>query len=148
MRIEEIMTRDPACCQPETTLEEAARIMAQRNCGAVPVVDSLETMKPVGMITDRDITCRSLAIGLDPFEMKVKQVMTVAPLAVRPGDSLETCCETMERNAVRRMLVTDDSGKCVGIVAQADIARCASPEQTAELVKDISRPSYAAIGAV
>lgn len=148
MNIEEIMTRDPVCCQPDTALQEIARLMAQKNCGAIPIVDSPETMKPVGVVTDRDITCRSLALGKNPLEMTAKEVMTVAPLMLKPDDPVGKCCEVMEKNSVRRMLVTDDRGRCVGIVAQADIARSVPPELTAELVKDISRPSYAAIGAM
>ena len=148
MRIEEIMTRGPACCFPDTGLQEVARTMVQKNCGAIPIVDGPETLRPVGMVTDRDITCRTLALGKNPLEMTAKEVMTHAPLMLMPSDTVEKCCEVMERNAVRRMLVTDEFGKCIGIVAQADIARNAPAEETAELVKDISVASYAALGAV
>lgn len=55
MNIDEIMTAKPACCLPETKLEDVARMMVQKNCGAIPVVDDLQTLKPVGILTDRDI---------------------------------------------------------------------------------------------
>jgi CBS domain-containing protein len=147
MNISEIMTRAPAVCTPATNLVEVARTMVQENCGAVPVVDGLETMKPVGIVTDRDITIRSLANGHNPLEMTAKDVMTINPVCMPPDASIDDCCRLMEYRAVRRILITD-GGRCIGIVAQADIARMASEHEVAELVKDISVASYAASGII
>jgi CBS domain-containing protein len=148
MNIEEIMTKDPAVCIPTTNLADVARTMVQMNCGAVPVVDDLKTMKPVGMVTDRDITLRTLANGRNPLEMTAKDVMTINPVSLPPDTSIDDCCKVMENRAIRRILVTDGAGKCVGIVAQADIAQTALEENVAELVKDISVASYAASGII
>lgn len=74
--------------------------------------------------------------------------MTRHPLTMPPDASIENCCQVMEKNAVRRVLVADDAGRCIGIVAQADIARSAPEHETAELVKDISIASYAALGVI
>jgi CBS domain-containing protein len=147
MNIQEIMTKEPAVCVPTTNLADVARIMVQENCGAVPVVDDLEQMKPVGIVTDRDITLRSLANGRNPLEMTAKDVMTINPVSLPPDASVDDCCKLMEYRAVRRILVTED-GKCVGIVAQADIARMAPDAEVAELVKDISVASYVASGII
>ena len=67
MQTKEIMTSDPACCGPETPLPEVARLMVERDCGEIPVLD--ENRRPVGVITDRDITCRTVAEGKNPLEL-------------------------------------------------------------------------------
>ena len=77
----------------------------------------------------------------------ISDVMTINPVSLPPDASVEDCCKLMEQRTIRRMLVTDD-GKCVGIVAQADIARMAPEHEVAELVKDISVASYAASGII
>lgn len=142
------MTPEPACCLPDTKLEDVARMMVQKNCGAIPVVDDPKTRKPVGILTDRDITCRTLANGKSPLGLTAADVMTIHPLTVSPDETVEKCCEVMDKHAVRRMLVTDDGGQCIGIVAQADIARSAPEHETAQLVKDISIASYVAAGVI
>jgi CBS domain-containing protein len=143
MKIKEIMTKDPAVAVPESKLEEIARLMVQKDCGAIPVVDNPENMKPVGIVTDRDITCRSLANGKDPMALTAKDVMTTTLLTLEPDATLEECCDLMEEKQVRRMVVVNDRGSCVGIVAQADIARTAPYYETVALIKDVSRDPYA-----
>ena len=55
MRAQELMTRDPACCSPDDTLADAARMMREHDCGAIPVCEHHSPEKVVGMITDRDM---------------------------------------------------------------------------------------------
>src|SRR4051794_41186240 len=62
MQVREFMTGDPICCTRETGLPEVARMMVEHDCGAIPVVESRENRWPVGVITDRDITCRTVAM--------------------------------------------------------------------------------------
>ena len=92
-------------------------------------------------MTDRDIVCRAVAKGQNPIGMKVDQVMTLTIATIGPDASLEDCLAEMERAQVRRMLVVDEQGLLCGVVAQADILRAASEHETAELVKDVSKPS-------
>lgn len=138
MRIKEIMTVNPACCEPETNLQEVAKLMAEKNCGAIPIVENRENKKPVGVITDRDVTVRAVAEGKNPVSAVARDFMTTSLLTLKPDASVEECCHLMEKNQVRRMLVVDERGALTGIVAQADIARQAPEYETAELVKDIS----------
>lgn len=142
MKISEIMTENPVCCTDTMSLQEAARMMAEKDCGSIPVVQSLENKKPIGMVTDRDITIRTVAQNKNPLEMIVAEAMTDNPVTVTPETSVEDCCETMERNQIRRVPVVDWAGHLCGIVALADIARKAPKYETAELVKDISMKSY------
>lgn len=62
-------------------------------------------------------------------------------MIVKPDDSVDDCCQRMEDNQIRRVPVVDDDGSCCGIVAQADIARGSGKGLTADLVKDISKPT-------
>lgn len=132
------MTRDPVCCVPETGLQEVAHEMLELDCGAIPVVQDHKTRIPVGIVTDRDIVVDTVALGKNPLEMVAAEIMTFPVLTVTPETSVEDCCNKMEEAMVRRMIVVDNSGACCGIVAQADIARKAPPDETAELVKDVS----------
>ena len=59
MRVQEIMTKDPQCCTPDTTIQDVARMMVDCDCGAIPVVQEKESKQPVGVITDRDIVART-----------------------------------------------------------------------------------------
>lgn len=141
MQVREIMTENPACCTPDTPLPEVARRMVQHDCGEIPVVDDPSTRRPVGVITDRDITCRTVAEGKNPLHMIAKECMSTPVVTVTPETSLDSCCKTMVDNQVRRVPVVDDDGGCCGMVSQADIARAAPEHETAVVVKDVSRPT-------
>lgn len=145
MRISEIMTPDPACCTPDTLLPDVARLMADNDCGEIPVVNDLESRKLMGVVTDRDIVCRAVAIDLDPDETEVSEVMSTALETVDESADLQECCEKMERRQIRRIPVLDAQGRLCGIVAQADIARNTGPQETGEVVKDVSQPGHAGI---
>jgi CBS domain-containing protein len=138
MNVSEIMTKNPACCSPDTPVSEVARMMVEHDCGEIPVVEG-STGKPVGVITDRDITCRTVAMGRNPQNVAARDVMSSPVITVRPDTSLDACCQTMEQHQVRRVPVVDDHERCCGIVAQADIARRAPLEDTADVVREVSR---------
>jgi CBS domain-containing protein len=144
LQVKDVMTQNPVCCTPETDLAEVARLMLEHDCGEIPVVDSERTMMPVGVITDRDITCRTIALGKNPLTMTARECMSSPTVIVTPETSLEECCRAMEASLVRRIPVVDETGGCCGIVSQADIARNAPNEDTAEVVKQISQPTVSA----
>jgi CBS domain-containing protein len=133
------MTQNPACCTPDSTLQEVARLMRENDCGLIPVVNNKGDMKPVGAITDRDITIRTLADNRDPMNMKASDVMTADVATVKPETSLEECFDLMEDREIRRVLVVDDRGKCCGIVAQADIVQSGvNPIRANKVIREIS----------
>jgi CBS domain-containing protein len=121
--------------------------MVEHECGAIPVVESLDSMKPVGVVTDRDIVVRSVAEGKNPLEMTAGECMSSPSVTVRLETPLEDCRRTMEGHQIRRVPVVDEAGRCCGIVAQADIARKASARETAWLVKELSRSTETAMRA-
>src|SRR5438445_6048103 len=122
MQVKEMMTPDPACCTPETGLQEVAQMMIDNDCGEIPVVDNKQNKIPVGVITDRDIVCRAIAKGLNPLELKVAECMSKPCVTVTPDTLLEECCRILEENQIRRVPVVDSTGSCCGIVAIVDIA--------------------------
>jgi CBS domain-containing protein len=141
MKIKEIMTASPACCTPETSLREVAAMFVDHDCGAIPVVDNLETRRPIGIVTDRDIACRAVAKGLNALELTARDCMSSPTVTVPEDASLDEAIQLMEDNRVRRLPVVDERGRCIGVVAQADIALSAGKGKTAEVVKEISQPA-------
>lgn len=147
MQVREIMTADPACCTSTTTLQDVAQMMIDYDCGEIPVVENIENTMPVGVITDRDIVCRTVARGLNPLDLTAGDCMTTHCVTVTPEMSVEECCRILEDNKIRRVPVVDAGGCCCGIVALADIALHAKQNATAEVVKEVSEPSAAASAA-
>lgn len=138
MYVRDIMTADPACCTPEDSLQTCAQLMVEYRCGSIPVVEDKRGLKLVGMITDRDITCRTVALGKNPLEMKVQECMTVPVQFIEQDEGLDDVVHLMEIKAVRRVPVVDPEGHCCGIVSQADIAAGAPKVDTADVVREIS----------
>jgi CBS domain-containing protein len=142
--IQEVMTKDPACCIPTMPLQQVARLMVDHDCGEIPVVESDASLRPIGVITDRDIVCRALAEGRNPMELTAGDCMTNTVVTVGSDKSVDECCKVMEHHQIRRVPVVDARGRCVGIVSQADIARRVSEKAVGEVVRDVSKPTGAA----
>lgn len=139
--VSEIMTRNPACCTPETSLVEAAELMVSFDCGEIPVINSYLDKKVIGILTDRDICVRIVAQNLNPKNFKVEDCMTKPAIALEESTSIEDCCRIMQENQIRRIPVVDEEGACVGIVSLADIVKYTPDELMNSLVKNLSRPS-------
>jgi CBS domain-containing protein len=135
----DIMTPNPACCSPSTTLDQVAKMMLQNDCGEIPIIDTNDCV--VGVITDRDIVCRVVAQGKNPAGYTVEMCMT-SPVVTVPADaSLDDIVRTMERHQIRRVPVVSDGGVCAGIIAQADVARVGPKQEVAELIREVSQQS-------
>ncbi|NVO67360.1 CBS domain-containing protein [Methanofollis tationis] len=120
------------CCQapvvsvpPETPVYDVAGIMAEQNVGSVVVV---EGKKPVGIVTDRDITVRVTAAGRDPKGIPVRAVMTADLLALPDSTGLYEALEAIRKKGVRRVPVTDEGGSLVGIITVDDVIRLLAVE--------------------
>jgi len=140
MQVRDIMSRDVACCTKDTSLTDVARMMQQCDCGEIPVCESNTSKKLVGVLTDRDIVLRTLADGKDPFQMAAGDIMSAPVVTVSPDASAEEAARMMQQHQIRRVPVADQSGMCVGMVAQADLARSTSTEQAGQVVKQVSQP--------
>jgi CBS domain-containing protein len=147
MQVKDVMTTDPACCTSEAGLQEVAKMMVDHDCGEIPVVEYLDNKIPIGVITDRDIVCRTVAKGLNPLDLTVADCMSQPCVTVTPEMSLTECCQVLEENQIRRVPVVDGEGCCCGIVALADIALHTKKSVAGEVVKEVSEPTAAASAA-
>jgi CBS domain-containing protein len=133
--IKEVMTSKVKACEPDTTVAEAAKVMAKEDVGPVPIV---EQGRLTGIVTDRDIVVRVVAEGRDPSSTTVGEIASRDLVTVSPDDDLDTALKQLAQNQVRRIPVVEGD-RLVGIVAQADIARMGKDSKTGEVVEEISR---------
>lgn len=136
--IARIMTPNPAMCTPGTTCFEAAIMMRDNDCGALPVVEGLDHPICVGVITDRDLVVRGLAENYDLKDALVVDLMTAAPVTISESASIEEAMQLMEDHKIRRLVVVDENGFCCGILAQADLVR--SEVEVDDVLEAISEP--------
>ena len=141
MKVRDVMTRNPICCLPTDSAMEAARIMKSRDVGAVPIVADRDSGRLIGIVTDRDLCKAIVAEGDSPQFTLVEKVMRRNPFTCGPEDSVESCERLMQKHQVRRIPVVDKNGRCIGIVAQADVALHAPPAQVAKTLVAVSKPS-------
>ena len=137
----EVMTREPACCEPGDTIVRASQVMKNEDVGAVPVVDSQSGRRLVGIITDRDIVVKVIADGRALDGASVRDAMTQDPVTVHEDEDVNRALSAMAARKVRRIPVVDENGSLRGIIAQADIAtRLHRDKTTGDLVEAISEP--------
>ncbi|HKB81436.1 MAG TPA: CBS domain-containing protein [Thermoanaerobaculia bacterium] len=135
MLIKEVMTSSPVSCKPTDTVDRVAALMAEHDCGVIPVV---EGRKVVGMITDRDVTCRVVATGKAPASVAVRDVMTKPVYAVRQDENVQSAIDLMEAKQVRRLPVLDDRGNIAGIIAPSDLAPTFASMDVADFLLAVS----------
>jgi CBS domain-containing protein len=132
MRIRDVMTTNVKTCRPSDSLDAAAQLMWEADCGCVPVVDAGERV--VGMITDRDVAMAAFFQGVPLRSSAVKTAMAATVLACRPDDDVSVAAETMRANRVRRLPVIDERDVLVGIVSLNDLARAAGDGVSRDVV--------------
>ncbi len=139
MKVRDIMTKDPESVAPGTYIGDVARLMRDLGVGIVPVVSNGQLM---GVITDRDITTRVTAAGLNPFEVTVQDFISPNPVTVSPDDDVDRVRELMSKHQIRRVLVTEED-RLVGIVSLGDVATKDKTEdqETGQVLEEISTPS-------
>ena len=144
MRARDIMTREPECCRPDQTARDAAQVMRDRDCGCVPIVDDAGSV--IGIVTDRDLAVRAIALGKDS-NTSLKELMTPEAASCGPDDDLRDVEQKMAELQIRRIPIVDTSGRCLGIISQADIARASATDspvteqEIALVVEKISQPA-------
>jgi CBS domain-containing protein len=136
MKVRDAMTPDVQLCTPEDTLRDAAEAMSVLGCGLLPVA---ENDRLVGMISDRDIAIRGVAMGRGP-DARIRDVMTSDVKYCFEDQDLEEIAANMGDIQVRRLPVLDRDKHLVGIIALGDIARAHAGNGTAAALSQISRP--------
>lgn len=126
MSIVSICQRNVDTARPDETVQAAAQRMATRAVGTLVVVDDLQ--RPIGMITDRDLALRVLAVGADPLDTCLRDVMTGHVEVLRDDGSIEDALTAMRSAGVRRLPLVDRSGRLTGIVSLEDVLALLSRE--------------------
>jgi len=138
MQLKEIMTGNVEVVLPETTLREAADKMRTLDVGPLPVCDG---NRLVGMITDRDITVRATAEGLNPDETQVRDIMSDEVVYAFEDQDVREAAQMMRDKQIRRLVVLNRDKQLVGIVALADLAvDTGDVRQSGEVLEKISEP--------
>jgi CBS domain-containing protein len=125
MQIERLMSRNVQYCSPDDTLDRAAQLMWEFDCGSLPVCTTNGAPRVVGMITDRDICMSALFEGKPLHDLRVSNAMSRRALSCRPSDQPARVERVMRERQIRRVPVTDESRNLLGIVSLADLARAA-----------------------
>jgi len=120
MNVSDIMTGRVIAVGQDEPVSAAARLLKRHNLGALPVTDSTGRLR--GLVTDRDIVLRCIAPEEDPRSTPIREIMSRGILTAQPGDSVEQAAESMAREQIRRLPVTEE-GRLVGMVTLCDLAR-------------------------
>jgi len=139
-KCKKVMTKNLVCCLPNDTVTKAAELMKSENIGSIPVIENEQTEKLVGIVTDRDLTLKVLADGLDAKSTKVEAVMTRKVVTCRAGTDLQKALDVMSKYQLRRVPIVNSDNRILGMISQADVAMGYNhPKRTAAMVKGISR---------
>jgi len=141
MRVQEVMTKNPVCCVPSDVAQMVAQTLRDEDIGSMPVVSDRESKRLEGIITDRDLCCSIVAEGLDPKSAPIAAYITRNPVTCRAEQSVDSCAKLMQVHQIRRILVVDRDARCIGILAQADLARSEEFDKVQRTVAEISKPS-------
>ncbi len=120
MKVKECMSKNVLYCNPNATVLDVAQLMNQNQIGCIPVCNTENNV--IGILTDRDITLRSVACGKDAKKTNVSEIMTTKASCCDYNDEISTIAETMGKTGIRRMPVTMN-GKLVGILTTGDLAK-------------------------
>lgn len=134
-KVAEIMHSGVEWVSPGERLSEVAKIMRDKDIGAVPVG---ENDRLIGMVTDRDLAVRALADGADPTALTARDVMSQPIVYCRADESIEDAVRVMESRQIRRLPVINDAKRMVGILSIGDISQCGHRDLTAEVVSAVS----------
>jgi predicted transcriptional regulator len=138
MQVGEVMTRNPEAVRSSDNVKKAAEVMKRINVGVVPVFDGGDT---IGLLTDRDITIRVVAEGKDPMNTKAGDVMSREVITCSEETDVREAFRTMQDKKIRRLLVTDNRSKIVGVVSFGDLAVATDKEMAGEAISEISKPA-------
>jgi CBS domain-containing protein len=142
VKCHEIMTENPVCCLADDKVEGIAQWMRTEDIGAVLVVDSYQTKKLIGIVTDRDIALRVIGARRDPTDTRVSDVMTRDVITCQPDNDLEAATRAMADHQIRRIPIVNRERQLLGIISQADLAtRLTDLQKAADVLQEVSQPN-------
>lgn len=135
MKVQEIMSQPVVTCRPNDSLNRAAELMWDGDCGTVPVVD--DDGRVAGIVTDRDICMASYTKGQTLASIPVSEAMTSAVRTCRAEDPVESAVRQIREARARRLPVVDDDNRPVGILSLNDIARSAADQRQSDIDREV-----------
>lgn len=123
LKVGDIMTKKVVVIQLSSPVGDVAKLMKKHRIGSVVVVDDKHGNKAKGIITERDIVCKIIALKKDPYNTSVDEVMSKPLRVVRPTTSVEEAARAMRGNAIKRLPVVNEKAELIGIVSEGDIMR-------------------------
>jgi CBS domain-containing protein len=137
-KISEIMSTNIISALPETSLIEISKLMVKHNCGEIPLVNNMNQQIVVGIITDRDIVCRTLGQGKNPMELSARDCMTTQVVMADVSMSVSDVIILMRDNKIRRIPVVDKDDKLTGLISQTDILQSSNDKEVVQMVHELS----------
>jgi CBS domain-containing protein len=135
MKVKDAMHKGAEWVGPETPITEVAKKMLDQDIGAIPVG---ENDRLIGMVTDRDITCRAVANGKDLSKVTARAVMTKGIIYCKETEEVEDALRIMEQKKLRRLAVLNEDKRLVGVLSLGDISHAASHELAGEVIAAVS----------
>lgn len=135
MKVSEAMHQGVEWCAPDTTIQDIATLMREKDVGAVPIG---ENDKLIGMVTDRDIVTRGVARGYDLEKLTARDVMSEGIIYCFATDDLDNVIHFMEDKKIRRLPVISGEKRMVGILSLGDLSHAASRDLSGELIQAVS----------
>jgi CBS domain-containing protein len=135
MKVKKAMHKGVTWVDPQTSVEQLARLMREHDIGAIPIG---ENDRLIGMVTDRDIICRCLAAGLDPKRTVARDVMTVGIIFCLDKQELDDAARVMETKKVRRLPVINGKKRMIGMLSLGDVYHTAPRHLGSEVMHAVS----------
>ncbi|MCP4319254.1 MAG: CBS domain-containing protein [Hyphomicrobiales bacterium] len=135
MKVKDVMHSGVSWVEPDTKLSAIAKIMQDEDIGSVPVG---ENDRMIGMVTDRDITCRALANGKNPETLTARDVMSPGITFCVESEEIEDALQIMEKNKIRRLPVISEEKRMVGMLSLGDIASSLPQDLAGEVMRAVS----------
>jgi CBS domain-containing protein len=138
MKLSEIMTREVEIVQPDDSLQSAAKRMRDRDIGFLPVCDGEVVL---GVLSDRDLTIRALADGMDVNIMLARDLMTVPAIYCFDDQDVKEAAKIMEEHQIRRLVVLGrENNRLVGVISLGDLARSGPANLSGKVLQQVSKP--------
>lgn len=135
MKVRDLMHRGVEIMAPETPVTKLAKKMREKDIGAIPVGNNGQL---VGMVTDRDITVRAVANGKDISQLTAQDVMTKGVVCCRDTDKVRDVLHIMEEKQIRRVPVTDEQERVIGMVSLGDISKSIPGKVAGEVLQAVA----------
>jgi CBS domain-containing protein len=135
-KIKDLMTQNPKTVSMDTPVHEVAMLMRDLDVGALPVANGGGV---AGIITDRDVTVRVVAEGMDPMTTLVRECMTEEVIVCKADSDINEALKLMEQHQIRRIPVVDGDRHLVGVVSIGDVAKSESEKTSGHVLKEVSK---------